>query len=141
MARQPDESLGLDRLPQSQLEAVPDSITSPLMEVDTDRTSFSDDSAEPSPEAVLRSLVSENGLVAILEAFNSFVETQVERLQDSSMQSYSKQLNSFQVVRENLTELIENLPAELDIELALTQVTHTAPAIAETSSTLADELI
>lgn len=136
--RQPDESLGLDHLPQSQLEAVPSSITAPVMEAVLDRQANGDDTDAQSPQAVLRSLVSNNGLVAVLEAFQSIMETQIERLQDSSMRPYAQQLSAFQAVANNLAELVEHLPAELDIELALTQITHTAPVIEESSVTLTD---
>lgn len=138
--QQPDESLGLDHLPQSQLEAIPSSITSPLMETVLDREANGDEIDAQSPQAILRSLVSENGLIAVLEAFQGIMETQVERLQDTSMRPYAKQLSAFQTVANNLAELIEDLPPELDIELALTQITHTAPAIEENSVTLTDSI-
>jgi len=131
-----DESSGVERLTQFELEATPSSMTAPLVEVDIDRTGFSD--VDRSPKTVLRSLVADNGLVAVLEAFQSFVETQVERLQDSAMEPYSKQLNSFKAVSQNLADLIEDLPSELDIELALSQLTHTTPSIEETPPTLVD---
>lgn len=140
MARQkPDESLDLEHLPQAQVEAVPSAGASLLMAVETD-AAMGDDSEAHSPQAVLRSLMADNGLVAVLEAFQMIMQTQVERLQDSSMQTYTKQLNAFQTVAHDLAELIADLPPELDIELALIQLTHTAPAIEENSLTLNEDI-
>jgi hypothetical protein len=140
MARQkPDESLGLDQLSQSQVEAVPSASASLMMEVELD-AAMGDGSEAHSPQAVLRSLMADNGLVAVLEAFQVIMETQIERLQDSSMQTYTKQLSAFQTVAHDLAALIADLPPELDIELALTQLTRTAPAIEENSITLNEDI-
>ncbi|MDX2232300.1 MAG: hypothetical protein NW220_21885 [Leptolyngbyaceae cyanobacterium bins.349] len=135
-----DESLGLEYLPQSQLESVPGLKTSPQMEADMDMSGLTPEANTASPELVLRSLIAENGLVVVLEALRNIMETQAERLQDSSMQPYAKQLKSFQKVAEDLAELLEALPAELDMEIALTQITHATPAIESTSTTLTEEL-
>ncbi|MDX2243048.1 MAG: hypothetical protein NW224_20400 [Leptolyngbyaceae cyanobacterium bins.302] len=138
--QRPDESLGLEHLPQSQVEAVPSSITAPVVEVDATRMANIVETEDHSPQVILRSLISDNGLIAVLEAFQAIMENQIERLQDSSMQSYAKQLNAFQVVANDLSELIDYLPAELDIELALTQITHTAPTIEEAPVSLAESV-
>jgi len=139
MTAHSDESLGLDYLPQSQLESTPGLNTSPILDVDVDMASSGyEDNTQP-PEQSLRSLISENGLVAVLDALNNLIKAQAERLKDSSMKPYTKQLQSFEDTSEKLTELVEMLPAELDMEIALAQVTHVTPAIESTPTKLTDD--
>jgi hypothetical protein len=140
MSSQSDESLGLDTLPPSQLESRPGFGTSPFLEDDIDPVNDGYETNTTSPDQVLRSLISDNGFVVILEALNQLIQDQIARFQDSSMQSYGRQLKSFQDTSEKLTELIETLPAELDIEIALAQVTRVTPAIESTPAKLTDDL-
>lgn len=140
MAAQSDESLGLDHLPQSQLESTPGLHPSPILDLDTDPMHRGDREDAQVPEQILRSLISENGLVVVLDALNDLIKAQAERLQDSTMKSYSKQLQSFQDTSEKLTELIEMLPPELDMEIALAQVTHVTPTLESTPTKLTTDL-
>lgn len=125
---QQDESLGVEHLPQSELESIPGLGAALSTDEDTDEL-----------QNKLRSLVKDQGLVAVLEALKTLVETQTEKLNETSTQQYSDQIKAFQDTANSLETLIKALPAELDVEIALAQITHTGSVLEPTPMLLTEE--
>lgn len=74
-------------------------------------------------ELDVNELVQEHGLIAILETLKDFVETRADTLSEGDRSS-TESTTTLKTVADTLTHLVETLPAEIDVELALVQLTH-----------------
>ncbi|HEY9618732.1 MAG TPA: hypothetical protein V6C78_00100 [Crinalium sp.] len=90
--------------------------------------SFDESDYESENEAdlktTLQTLVNEHGLIEVLENLKEFVEAKAETVERLSDQDVDKQSEAFRDVARALTVLIKALPPELDVQIALDQITH-----------------
>lgn len=80
-------------------------------------------------ETDLNTLINEHGLISVLEALKDLVEARADHAVDSVDVQAEEQSEAFRDVARSLTVLIKALPPELDYEIALQQVTHTATTL------------
>jgi hypothetical protein len=77
-------------------------------------------------ETDLNALIHNYGLTAVLESLRDLTKSRAEAIASSG--DYSDDVTkAFQQVTHALSELIEVLPPELDVGLALEQLTHSSP--------------
>lgn len=88
----------------------------------------------------LNNLVQEYGLTSVLTGLKEVIEDRAEAIEESAIELDDQQLEAFDDVIESLSVLIEALPPEIDVEIALEQVTHPSPDLEPASEKLAGGL-
>lgn len=91
-------------------------------------------------EIDLNHLVQEYGLTSVLAGLKEIIENRAEAIEESTLDLDNQQLEAFDTVLESLSVLIESLPPEVDIEIALEQVTHPSTDLEPASEKLAGGL-
>lgn len=81
-------------------------------------------------ELDLNTLIKEYGLISVLEALKSLVDSRADSTDtiaaESPDESLTEQIEAFRDVSRALAALVKTLPPELDYEMALEQITHTS---------------
>lgn len=97
---------------------------------DADKTCANTIEESQAVQEPLRSLIREHGLVSVLEALRGLIALQADRLRSLlEPEEQAEPMQAFEMATVALTDLIRAIPAELDVELALAQITHTAPTL------------
>lgn len=91
-------------------------------------------------EMDINNLVQEYGLTSVLTGLKEIIENKVEAIEESTVELDDQQLEAFDDVLEALSVLIDSLPPEIDVEIALEQVTHPSSDLEPTSQKLAGGL-
>lgn len=77
-------------------------------------------------QSELNALIQDYGLVAVLETLNQLMEQRADRFTNTAPGA-DTEAEAFRDVARSLTVLIKALPPELDMAIALEQITQTTP--------------